>query len=245
MFTGNMKNMGPRTIRVPAGYEVPIGFPYFMSQHADNATIFSRITKYLELNPRNSISFFQQADISDKNNLTWMFIETGTYLKYESVRFQSGKDDDVINLDNRFPRGTQREQLHTFLNITRVDDPRHSVPVSSDRKLLYTLMETKGPIHYPEGGGIVIMGGAVINKDGSVKLFNHGDSVVGQHRKHGNGSRDPAHTLVGEFLLPYWAIHFVRRRGSLIGLWCDPVNLHWATPEGKLLDKKQTPPEDN
>ncbi len=237
LFTGNMKNKGPRTIRIPAGYEMPIGFPYFMSPHANDNIVASRIAIYQELNPRTSIERVQQRDVSSGINLTLMFVEMETRLRYEPMVPQNGKGDGVISLDE-IPRGTEREQLYVFLHVTRVDDPSHPAVVQKDENIMYTLMETKEPIHYPEGGGIVILGGAVIKKNGSVIPLYHGDSVVGQHRKHGNGSSDPAHTLVGEFLLPNWAIDDVKRNGDRIGIVCEPVALHWATPGGHLLNGK-------
>ena len=233
-ITGGLKNVGPRSFKVPAGYEVPFGFLYAKSRGFQSETaIDHHVEQFIKVNKNNnSFQKIRHPDTSEKETKA-MFIEMDTLLHFEHLQsVHTHQDRHMVNLD-QLHRGTQRELLHHQLGISPVNKKSRPDPFGKE---YYSLMESSSPISYPKNTGIVIIGGVFIGKDGSVeRFFDHGDSVIGQHRNHIKNKKDPAHSLIGEFYMPFHVIQDAKARGLRVGLVCEPVTLHWATQQGVLI----------
>ena len=233
-ITGKLANVGPRSFRVPTGYEVPFGFLYTKSRGLqDETSVDHHITQFKKVNSNDN--YFRKIKHPDtlENSSHAMFIEMDRLLHFEHILSAHSHDDrHMINIAE-LHRGTERDLLHKQLRISPVNEKSHPDPQGKE---YYSLMESSSPINYPKDSGIVIIGGAFINADGTVEqFFDHGDSVIGQHRDHAKNKKDPSHTLIGEFYMPFQAIQDAKKRGLRVGLVCEPVTLYWATQQGVIV----------
>lgn len=211
-LNGKIINVGPRTFSIPAKHPLPIGFLYLRSPYeSDERRIKNILDAFTKVNDKNQ-------GIERFGNR--LFIETNGILTYAD----GVGNDDVIDLST-LPRGTQRPQLHKVLNISEIDPSK--LKDGTYRDTYYALTQTRCPIHYPPGMGVVIVGGAFIHADGRIDELDHGNSVVGQSRNHDPGSPDPEHTLIGELFAPDHAIAQQLTDKVRVGLVCEPVDLIW------------------
>lgn len=233
-ISGRLANVGPRSFTVPPEYAVPFGFLYAKSHgYQDESSISRHIMQFKKVNKNhNYFTKIEYPDTSEKTSYA-MFIEMDTLLHFEhSQSTHSRRNENSIDVSQLY-RGTEREKLHRQLKISPVTKQSKPDPHGKE---YYSLMESASPISYPKDSGIVIIGGAFLNQNGSVeRFFDHGDSVIGQHRDHNKNQKDPAHTLIGEFYMPFQVIQDAKMRGLRVGLVCEPVNLYWATQQGVFI----------
>lgn len=222
---GMMKNVGPRVIHIPGDTAVPIGFLYRHSHEVlDALSVQRRIDEFNRVQT-GSNRFFPIPHPKHQHTSA-MYIEVK-----RSLRFPTGHEiASPISL-NQLPRGTDRDALHRTLGIYAAE-LEQEVSALTDPEHYYALVETPEEIHYPRGWGILIIGGAFIYPNGAIEFFDHGHSVIGQHRVHGNGSKDPGHRLLAEFYMPPWIVEDRLRHDVRVGLVCEPISLYWVSKDG-------------
>ncbi|KKP70402.1 MAG: hypothetical protein UR68_C0044G0010 [Candidatus Roizmanbacteria bacterium GW2011_GWA2_35_19] len=225
-----LKNVGPYEVKIPAGFSLPLGNPYGYKPAEPGAfDMTAEVENLKKVNKKNS----------GKNNKFKYIAETSEIgIRMEKVLVYP-KGGKKIILDENFPRGTKRKELHEYLGIEEIEARKNDTFKTLCKRFGinahtedYVLIQTNGPIHYPEGQGVLMTGGA-IDRGESYTLFDHGLSNLGQHRKHGHGSKDPEHALIGEFhLSPLQILEHIYDKKHSVYLRAVPVNLKWVNKDG-------------
>ncbi|KKP86613.1 MAG: hypothetical protein UR89_C0018G0008 [Candidatus Roizmanbacteria bacterium GW2011_GWA2_35_8] len=225
-----LKNVGPNEIIIPKYRALPIGNPYGY-----------RKAEPMKIDTKQELEKIKSANknSSGKHNKFEYIEETdeiGIQVERVLVYPKGGKK---VTLDEKFPRGTQRGELHKVLGLKEIEPKkaetfkqmcaRYEINQHTED---YVLIQTNDPIHYPEGQGVLMTGG-LIQHDGHDELFMHGPSNLGQHRKHEPWSHDPEHPLIGEFhFSPLQILEYIYKNRFKVFLTATPVNLRWVNKDG-------------
>lgn len=219
-FKLTLHNVGPNEITIPADASFPIGNPYGYKKA--NYSEEQALIELKKIQDANKNINFEMIDGSHE-----LGIEMSSVLMYPI----GGRS---IRLDENFPRGTRRDLLHNVLGIEEVELKNGESYADLCKRLgihpqndYYVLIQTDGPIHYPEGQGIVMTGGLIKEKGGNLE-FEHGLSNLGQYRSHDPKSEnlDPEHSLIGEFhYLPIDILDFMFNKKCKIFMTATPVTI--------------------
>jgi hypothetical protein len=242
IFKLKLKNAGPNEIIIQRGHALSIGNLYgYQPGKMTNSQLREQLNQFKTVNKSSTgkgNKFMVLRDVETNTDL--LGIEMKTLLFYKKIL-------NKIFVNKQFPRGTERNLLHSLLGIDRLDLKTYKNYISSKKnkvdKLqglfdfeildiiehnLYLLMQTHGPIHYPDGKAIIMKKGVILDTEGkTIGTFDHGPSRLGQHRKHDLKSKDPEHPLIGEFFYSAKVILDYLMKDYKVYMLAEPVDLMW------------------